>query len=82
MSSVLFESFLKALQRYVLIPTLEVFLERLSISHDSREAVAQYNYARQQYLRHTTEPIIVTPLALANMCNYGEIHTDCSNQFI
>lgn len=51
------------------------------IGYDPREAVA-YHVCVNSIIRHATEPISVTPLALANLRNYRETHTDGSNQFI
>ena len=51
------------------------------IGYDHREAVA-YHVCANSIIRHSSKPIALTPLALQNMQDYEEKHTDGSNQFI
>jgi lipopolysaccharide biosynthesis glycosyltransferase len=51
------------------------------IGYDHREAVA-YHVCANSIIRHSSKPISITPLALKNMQDYQETHTDGSNQFI
>ena len=51
------------------------------IGYDHREAVA-YHVCVNSIIRHSSKPVSVTPLALQNMKDYQEKHTDGSNQFI
>ena len=51
------------------------------IGYDHREAIA-YHVCANSIIRHSSKPIAVTPLALTNMKDYQETHTDGSNQFI
>lgn len=51
------------------------------IGYDHREAIA-YHVCSNSIIRHSTKPISLTPLALKNLQDYEEKHTDGSNQFI
>jgi lipopolysaccharide biosynthesis glycosyltransferase len=51
------------------------------IGYDHREAIA-YHVCVNSIIRHSSKPVSVTPLALQNMQDYQEKHTDGSNQFI
>lgn len=51
------------------------------IGYDPREAVA-YHVCAHSILRHASTPLSFTPLALRNLADYAEKHTDGSNQFI
>jgi lipopolysaccharide biosynthesis glycosyltransferase len=55
---------------------------RLFIGYDPREAVA-YHVCVNALIRHSTEPLCITPLALDNLSKlYKESHNDGSNAFI
>lgn len=51
------------------------------IGYDPREAIA-YHVCSNSIIRHSTKPVSFTPLALRNLQDYEEKHTDGSNQFI
>lgn len=51
------------------------------IGYDPREAVA-YHVCANSIIRHSSQPVSFTPLALDNLHSYNETHTDGSNQFI
>jgi lipopolysaccharide biosynthesis glycosyltransferase len=51
------------------------------IGYDHREAIA-YHVCSNSIIRHSSKPVSFTPLALKNMQDYQETHTDGSNQFI
>ena len=51
------------------------------IGYDPRESVA-YHVCSNSLLRHASAPLAITPLALQNLGQYHERHTDGSNQFI
>lgn len=51
------------------------------IGFDTREAVV-YHVCTNSIIRHSSEPLTFTPLALNNLKEYRETHTDGSNQFI
>ena len=51
------------------------------IGYDPREAIA-YHVCANSMIRHSSEVLAITPLALANLKTYSETHTDGSNQFI
>jgi lipopolysaccharide biosynthesis glycosyltransferase len=51
------------------------------IGYDHREAIAHHVCANS-IIRHSSKPVSLTPLALQNMQDYQETHTDGSNQFI
>jgi hypothetical protein len=51
------------------------------IGFDQREAVA-YHVCVQSLVRHATQPLALTPLALNTLGQYRETHTDGSNNFI
>jgi lipopolysaccharide biosynthesis glycosyltransferase len=51
------------------------------IGYDHREAIA-YHVCANSIIRHSSKPVSLTPLALTNMQDYQETHTDGSNQFI
>jgi hypothetical protein len=54
---------------------------KVFIGYDSREAVV-YHVCAQSIIRHTTQPVSLTPLALNTLSGYKEKHSDGSNQFI
>jgi hypothetical protein len=54
---------------------------RLFIGYDDRESVA-YHVCCNSLIRHSSQPLAITPLALRNLSGYTERHTDGSNQFI
>jgi hypothetical protein len=54
---------------------------RMFIGYDSREAVV-YHVCVNSLIRHSSEPLGITPLALNNLGSYSESHRDGSNQFI
>ncbi len=51
------------------------------IGYDAREAIA-YHACSNSLIRHSTDTLAITPLALKNLSTYKESHTDGSNQFI
>lgn len=51
------------------------------IGYDSREAIA-YHVCTNSIIRHSSNPLSITPLALNNLPIYSEMHSDGSNQFI
>lgn len=51
------------------------------IGFDPREAIA-YHVCTNSIIRHSTQTVSLTPLALNNLSNYKEKHTDGSNHFI
>ena len=51
------------------------------IGYDPREAIA-YHVCTNSIIRHSSKTVAITPLALKNMQDYEEKHTDGSNQFI
>ena len=51
------------------------------IGYDHREAIA-YHVCANSIIRHSSKTVAITPLALKNMQDYQETHTDGSNQFI
>lgn len=51
------------------------------IGFDPREAIA-YHVCANSIIRHASQPVAFIPLALNNLHDYTEIHTDGSNQFI
>ena len=53
---------------------------RLFIGYDPREAVV-YHVCVNSIVRHASQPVAVTPLALNNLAGYVERHRDGSNQF-
>jgi hypothetical protein len=53
---------------------------RLFIGYDPREAVV-YHVCVNSIIRHSSQPIAITPLALKNLGGYVERHKDGSNQF-
>lgn len=54
---------------------------RIFIGYDTREVVA-YHVCVNSIIRHASQPLAITPLALPNLAGYRETHTDGSNQFI
>lgn len=54
---------------------------RLFIGYDPREAVV-YHVCVNSVIRHASQPVAITPLALKNLGQYVERHRDGSNQFI
>ena len=51
------------------------------IGFDPREAVV-FHVCSQSLIRHASQPLAVTPLALRNVQGYTETHRDGSNNFI
>lgn len=51
------------------------------IGYDPREAVA-YHVCVNSIIRHASQPVNITPLALSTLGDYTETHSDGSNQFI
>lgn len=51
------------------------------IGYDPREAIA-YHVCSNSVIRHASEPVSITPLALNVLKGYEEQHTDGSNHFI
>ena len=51
------------------------------IGYDPREAIA-YHTCVNSIIRHSSQPVSITPLALNNLADYDEKHTDGSNHFI
>jgi lipopolysaccharide biosynthesis glycosyltransferase len=51
------------------------------IGYDPREAVA-YHVCTNSIIRHSSQPVSITPLALNILKDYNETHTDGSNHFI
>lgn len=51
------------------------------IGYDPREAVA-FHVCANSIIRHSSQPVAITPLALNTLVDYRESHTDGSNQFI
>ncbi|MBK6743689.1 MAG: glycosyltransferase [Hydrogenophilales bacterium] len=54
---------------------------RVFIGFDPREAVA-YHVCANSIIRHASQPVAFTALALKNLADYTETHSDGSNQFI
>lgn len=54
---------------------------RLFVGYDSREAVAYHTFCHS-VIERSSAPISITPLALRNLSDYTEGHTDGSNDFI
>jgi lipopolysaccharide biosynthesis glycosyltransferase len=54
---------------------------KIFIGYDSREAIA-YHVCSNSIIRHSSNPVSITPLALNNLPLYREMHSDGSNQFI
>ena len=54
---------------------------RIFIGYDPREAIA-YHVCANSIIRHSSKPVAFTALALNNLQDYEEGHTDGSNQFI
>ena len=54
---------------------------RIFIGYDPRESIV-FHTCVNSIIRHSSEPVSVIPLALTNIKNYKEVHTDGSNQFI
>ena len=51
------------------------------IGFDPREAIA-YHVCTNSIIRHSSQPVSITPLALNTLGDYTETHADGSNQFI
>jgi hypothetical protein len=51
------------------------------IGFDPREAVV-YHVCANSLVRHASQPLALTPLALKNLAGYRETHNDGSNNFI
>jgi hypothetical protein len=54
---------------------------KVFIGYDPREAIA-YHVCSNSLIRHSSQPLAISPLALKNLSGYTETHTDGSNQFI
>ncbi len=54
---------------------------RVFIGFDPREAIA-FHVCSNSIIRHSSEVVAITPLALGNLKTYSETHSDGSNQFI
>ena len=54
---------------------------QIFIGYDPREAIA-FHTCVNSIIRHSSVPVSITPLALFNLPDYTEKHTDGSNQFI
>jgi Glycosyl transferase family 8 len=54
---------------------------RLFIGYDPRESVV-YHVCVNSIIRHSSQPLAFTPLALSTLPRYAERHRDGSNQFI
>jgi lipopolysaccharide biosynthesis glycosyltransferase len=54
---------------------------RIFVGYDDREAVAYHTFV-QSLIDASSEPLVITPLALGNLRGYTERHNDGSNQFI
>ena len=54
---------------------------KVFIGYDPREAVA-YHVCCNSMIRQSSAPLAFTPLALTNLSDYKEMHSDGSNQFI
>lgn len=54
---------------------------RLFIGYDPRESVV-YHVCVNSIIRHASQPLSFTPLALSTLPRYAERHRDGSNQFI
>lgn len=54
---------------------------RVFIGYDEREPVA-FHACVSSIIRHTSQPVSITPLALSTLTDYDEQHTDGSNAFI
>lgn len=54
---------------------------KIFIGFDPREAVA-YHVCANSIIRHASQPVAFTALALKNLADYTETHSDGSNQFI
>ena len=54
---------------------------KIFIGYDYREAIA-YHVCSNSIIRHSSVLVSLTPLALNNLRDYQEKHTDGSNQFI
>ena len=51
------------------------------IGYDPREAIA-YHVCSNSIIRHSSQPVAISPLALNILKGYDETHTDGSNHFI
>jgi lipopolysaccharide biosynthesis glycosyltransferase len=51
------------------------------VGYDPREAIA-YHVCVNSIIRHSSQPVAITPLALNLLTDYKETHTDGSNHFI
>jgi len=51
------------------------------IGYDPREAIA-FHVCTNSIIRHSSQPVAISPLALNTMNDYKETHTDGSNHFI
>ncbi len=54
---------------------------KIFVGFDQREAIA-YHVFCQSLIEKSSELLQITPLALSNLSNYREVHTDGSNAFI
>jgi lipopolysaccharide biosynthesis glycosyltransferase len=51
------------------------------VGYDPRESIA-YHVCVNSIIRHSSQPVAITPLALNLLTDYKETHTDGSNHFI
>jgi len=54
---------------------------RIYIGYDPREAIA-FHTCVNSIIRHASQPVSITPLALTNIRDYSETHKDASNEFV
>lgn len=54
---------------------------RIFVGYDPKEAIAYHNFC-ESVIKHCTEPVSFTPLALNTLQDYKENHKDGSNEFI
>lgn len=54
---------------------------RIFVGYDEREPVA-FHACVSSIIRHASQPVSITPLALNCLAGYDELHTDGSNDFV
>jgi lipopolysaccharide biosynthesis glycosyltransferase len=54
---------------------------RVFIGYDPKEAIA-FHTCVNSIIRHSSQPVSITPLALNNLGEYSETHKDASNEFV
>ena len=54
---------------------------RIFVGYDPKEAIAYHNFC-ESVIKHCSEPVSFTPLALNTLQDYKENHKDGSNEFI